>query len=93
MKEDGEILVSIPNIGHNDILVKLFQNRFDYTSIGLLDNTHIHFWGEENLDTFLYIKRAVVFGFWTVCINFPSALSKSRQGSRSLRTVGFAGPT
>lgn len=54
LKEDGEILVSIPNIGHNDILVKLFQNRFDYTSIGLLDNTHIHFWGEENLDTFVH---------------------------------------
>lgn len=53
LKEDGEILVSIPNIGHNDILVKLFQNRFEYTSIGLLDNTHIHFWGEKNLEAFV----------------------------------------
>lgn len=52
LTEDGKIIISLPNIGHNDILVKLFQNRFDYTSIGLLDNTHIHFWGYENLEQF-----------------------------------------
>ena len=53
LKDDGEIIISIPNIGHNDILVKLFQNRFEYTSIGLLDNTNIHFWGEKNLEAFV----------------------------------------
>lgn len=49
LKEDGFIIASIPNIAHGDILAKLYQNRFDYTSEGLLDNTHIRFWGYNNL--------------------------------------------
>ncbi|MBQ3509765.1 MAG: methyltransferase domain-containing protein [Peptococcaceae bacterium] len=49
LKEDGNIYVSIPNITHNDILMKLYDNRFDYTPTGILDDTHVHFWGLENL--------------------------------------------
>lgn len=49
---DGNIIFSIPNITHNDIILKAIGDHFDYTDIGLLDNTHIHFWGLENLKTF-----------------------------------------
>lgn len=49
LKDDGLILVSIPNVAHNDIILKLLHNRWDYTRTGLLDDTHIHFWGAENL--------------------------------------------
>lgn len=52
LKEDGRILFSVPNIAHADIISKLLDNRFDYTDIGLLDNTHIHFWGIKNLPDF-----------------------------------------
>lgn len=52
LKADGKVLISLPNIGHNDILVNLFHNKFEYTPTGLLDNTHIHFWGKEDLETF-----------------------------------------
>lgn len=45
LKPDGKIVISIPNICHNDIIIKLFYDRFTYTDLGLLDNTHIHFWG------------------------------------------------
>lgn len=49
LKEDGCIHISVPNITHNDILIKACAERFDYTSTGLLDDTHVHFWGLENL--------------------------------------------
>ena len=49
LKEGGRILFSLPNIAHTDIIAKLLNNRFDYTRVGLLDNTHIHFWGKENI--------------------------------------------
>lgn len=52
LKDDGVILVSLPNICHNDIAIKLLGGNWDYTSLGLLDDTHIHFWGINNLDTF-----------------------------------------
>lgn len=49
LTEDGMIHISLPNITHNDVLVKAFRERFDYTKVGLLDDTHVHFWGLENL--------------------------------------------
>lgn len=49
LKEDGCIHISVPNITHNDILLKACSERFDYTATGLLDDTHVHFWGFENL--------------------------------------------
>lgn len=52
LKEDGEVLISIPNIAHHDVLANLINDRFSYTSIGLLDDTHVHFWGRNNLEDF-----------------------------------------
>lgn len=49
LKEDGCVYLSIPNVTHNDILLKAMAERFDYTQTGLLDDTHVHFWGLENL--------------------------------------------
>lgn len=48
----GRIYVSIPNITHNDILLKAISDHFDYTSVGILDDTHVHFWGYENIVPF-----------------------------------------
>lgn len=57
----GQMFITIPNITHNDIIIKAIEDRFDYTSVGLLDDTHIHFWGFNNLmsmaqDTDLYVQ-------------------------------------
>lgn len=49
---DGNIIFSVPNITHNDIILKAVSDHFDYTDVGLLDNTHIHFWGLENIRPF-----------------------------------------
>ena len=48
LKYNGMIIASIPNIGHGDVICSLLCNRFHYTSVGLLDNTHIHFWGKTD---------------------------------------------
>ena len=42
LKDEGRIVVSIPNVAHNSVLHNLFKNEFQYNSVGLLDNTHIH---------------------------------------------------
>lgn len=52
LKDSGTVLVSLPNVGHNDIVIKLLNGNWDYTALGLLDDTHIHFWGVNNLDQF-----------------------------------------
>lgn len=52
LKPDGRVVFSVPNIAHGDIIIKLLKQRFDYSELGLLDNTHIHFFGKENLSEF-----------------------------------------
>lgn len=53
LKKDGCIYTTIPNVTHNDIVLKAIHEHFDYTKVGLLDDTHIHFWGYENLAPFV----------------------------------------
>lgn len=43
LKEDGNILVSLPNIAHNAIVMELLRDKFTYSKTGLLDDTHIRF--------------------------------------------------
>lgn len=53
LKDDGKILISIPNICHNDIILQMCHNHFRYTPLGLLDSTHIRFWGVEDFADFV----------------------------------------
>ena len=43
LKEDGKFLLNIPNISHSSIKYNLLNNNFNYTPMGLLDETHIRF--------------------------------------------------
>ncbi len=52
LKDDGSFLISLPNIAHNDILNRLWQDEFHYTETGLLDNTHVKFWSYKALAPF-----------------------------------------
>lgn len=64
LNENGKILVSIPNIAHNSILIDLFNDKFCYDEVGLLDKTHIHFFTYKTFETMirnigLYITKQV----------------------------------
>lgn len=50
LKQDGSILLSVPNLAHNSVAISLLNNEFEYTNTGLLDNTHIHFFTKNSLD-------------------------------------------
>lgn len=50
LKEVGTVLISVPNIAHNSVAINLLMNKFEYTDIGLLDSTHIHFFTKESLE-------------------------------------------
>lgn len=49
LSPEGTMIVTLPNIAHNDILINLYYNRFNYSERGLLDDTHIRFFAENNL--------------------------------------------
>ena len=48
LKKDGSVLVSVPNIAHNAVIIGLMQGKFEYQDVGLLDNTHIHFFTRQS---------------------------------------------
>ncbi|MNW38606.1 Chondroitin synthase [compost metagenome] len=49
LKSDGQLLTSIPNIGHNSIIMELLQGKFEYRNLGLLDNTHLRFFTKNGI--------------------------------------------
>ncbi len=49
LKDSGKIIVSLPNITHNDVILKALDDRFDYTETGILDENHVRFWGLYNI--------------------------------------------
>ena len=51
IKEEGSIIVSLPHVGHAAISGCLLSSRFPYRSCGLLDKTHIRFFGLDDMDS------------------------------------------
>ncbi len=43
------LIISVPNVTHVDLGIKLLSGRWDYTEVGLLDDTHVAFFDERQL--------------------------------------------
>lgn len=43
LRRDGRVVISIPNVAHGAVRLSLLEGRFGYTSLGLLDETHLRF--------------------------------------------------
>ena len=55
LKYNGEILISIPNVSNYDVIFGLINGNFNYSEVGILDNTHIRFFTKDSF--FEYIKN------------------------------------
>lgn len=53
LRPAGSIVVSIPNIGHGDVRLALLAGQWRYTSLGLLDETHLRFFTRESVSDLL----------------------------------------
>lgn len=49
LRTDGYLAVSLPNVCHGDVILNLLMGNFKYTSMGLLDATHLRFFGLRNI--------------------------------------------
>lgn len=50
IKEEGKVLVSVPNIAHNSIIIELMNDKFNYNATGILDNTHLRFFTRSSFE-------------------------------------------
>ncbi len=53
LKPDGEMLLSVPNVGYAGVVLDLLEGRFDYRDEGILDDTHLRFYTRDSLCGFL----------------------------------------
>ncbi|MGB4813048.1 MAG: class I SAM-dependent methyltransferase [Methylophilaceae bacterium] len=47
--ENGYLVVSLPHVGNNAIVASILSGDFEYRDWGLLDRTHIRFFGLKNM--------------------------------------------
>lgn len=52
LKENGRMMVSVPNIAYNAVIIDLINNKFEYKNTGLLDSTHLRFFTYDTLNPF-----------------------------------------
>jgi len=71
--EVAPLVVSIPNVTHVDVGAKLVLGRWDVDDTGLLDDTHLHFFGEHELG------RLFTAGGWAVAAVDDVELAVSDQ--------------
>ena len=50
VKTGGHVVASIPNIAHGAIRLALLAGNFDYTELGILDDTHLRFFTAKTLE-------------------------------------------
>ncbi len=49
LKDGGELIASIPNVGHVSVRTRLLFGRFDYTDGGILDKNHLRFFTRNSI--------------------------------------------
>ena len=49
LADDGYVVISLPHAGHNAVVACLMTGDFEYQPWGLLDQTHIRFFGIKNI--------------------------------------------
>lgn len=50
LKPEGYMVISLPHVGHAAVMACLINGDFEYRDWGLLDRTHIRFFGLKNIE-------------------------------------------
>jgi predicted TPR repeat methyltransferase len=60
LAEDGQLVVSVPNAGHESVVAELLAGKFRYTRTGILDDTHIRWFTLDSLSMLLESRGFIV---------------------------------
>lgn len=85
LHDEGELLVSIPNIGHAGPIAELLDGRFTYRPTGLLDETHLRFFTWRSFEALLNECGFEVSARKTV--NSPAAIGQFAESWSRLAPV------
>jgi 2-polyprenyl-3-methyl-5-hydroxy-6-metoxy-1,4-benzoquinol methylase len=74
---DGYLVVSLPHIGHNAVIAALLNGDFRYSEWGLLDRTHIRFFGLKNIEE-LFTDTGYAIAEFDYVLHSPEATELAR---------------
>jgi 2-polyprenyl-3-methyl-5-hydroxy-6-metoxy-1,4-benzoquinol methylase len=86
LAENGYLIASIPHAGHNALAASLLSGDVQYRDAGLLDRTHIRFFGMKNIQTLFdeaglaiteaefVVRRPQETELWDAWNNLPPSL-------------------
>jgi len=49
LSKDGHVIASIPNVAHISVRAMLFEGRWDYNELGIMDETHLRFYTKNTI--------------------------------------------
>jgi 2-polyprenyl-3-methyl-5-hydroxy-6-metoxy-1,4-benzoquinol methylase len=84
-KDDGRLLLSIPNIANASIIADLMQGRFDYVYMGLTCAGHLRFFTRRSLEEMLSIAG------WEIETIEPQELTVTRERDAAIARLESAG--
>lgn len=76
LKDDGQIIISVPNIAVFVYRLSLLFGRFDYTEKGTLDKTHVYFYTKKTILELVEGLNFKVNAFIPTTLPFEVAFSK-----------------
>lgn len=54
LKDDGHIIISLPNVANWRVRLKLLSGNFDYETHGILDESHLRFFTEKTAKNLIF---------------------------------------
>jgi 2-polyprenyl-3-methyl-5-hydroxy-6-metoxy-1,4-benzoquinol methylase len=80
LKDDGAVIISLPNVANIYVRVQLLFGRFDYQDRGLLDRTHMRFFTRKTFRRFMSDAGFVVETLTATPIPLPLVVPQRFQG-------------
>lgn len=71
LKNDGSILISIPNVAHVSVRLELLEGKFAPESTGILDNTHLKYFTRETFSELAKTAGYKITDFFQSSFDFP----------------------
>ncbi len=82
LKEDGYIIVSLPNVAHLYVRIKLILGKFDYESVGILDRTHLKFYTYKTARDLLIDNGYAIEDMRITIPNYPRSMALNDKFSK-----------
>jgi glycosyltransferase involved in cell wall biosynthesis len=81
LKPGGKVLMSLPNVANIWVRLNLLFGRFNYSRVGILDETHLRFFTLQTMKQLAAESGFDVISVNTTPIPLPVMLPATRQGS------------